>query len=381
MALFVLCDPNYRNNVWCDHKLRGIQDEANRRREKIRIFTDITAFENAASKCDDTSSVILLFDAISYVQKAAPVLSRLKVHPIFTALVNNIRLPFQFSSISPDMDHSAKTIVDYLYTNGKKSIAAVGINPNSWSDISRIEAIKRYAKDSSIFYAKSDVTQSYRDFLKEHEKYDAVVCATDHLTISLLEFLKENGAYNKEQFFISYGDTTIAKLYEDGITSVTVNYYSCGKAAAETHFNRLKYGWSAVTILLKNELIIRGTTQNAPYIPSETPTEPVDLYPQIEHVNVNTPALAVGKIERILAVCDIADLRLIYCMLSDYSYENTATFCFMSVETAKYRIRKIREMLHAKNKAEAVALLKKYIPKERLFATIEEMEHTNSLLK
>ena len=126
MALLVLCDPKYRNNVWCDRKLRGIQDEVSRRREKLSMFTDLAAFEAAASKLGEDSSVILLFDAISYIQQVAPVLCRLRIHPIFSVLVSGIRLPFQYSCISPNMDHSGRMIADYLHGCGKKRIAEVG---------------------------------------------------------------------------------------------------------------------------------------------------------------------------------------------------------------------------------------------------------------
>lgn len=382
MSLFVLCDPGYRNNVWCDHKLRGIQDEANRRREKLRIFTDIELFEAAASKCDKASSVILLFDAISYIQKIAPVLSRLKIHPIFSGLVSGIRLPVDFSCVSPDMNGCCRMIADYLYSSGKTRIAEVGINPNSWSDVSRMEAIGRYLdKDEhSVFYAKEDLSESYRDFLAVHDKYDAVICTTDHIAISLIEYLKENNAYNPSQFFISYGDTTVARLYDEGLTSVTVPYYTCGKVAAETHFNRLKHGWSAATILVQSELIIRGSTNHVQYTPSNVPPLPQDLHPERKPIDFRLPNENIGSLERLLAVSDLSDLRLMYCMICDYSYEETASLCFMSAETAKYRIRKIREMLHTKCKADAVELLKKYIRKEKLLAVIKEMEHSDNTI-
>ncbi len=382
MSLFVLCDPGYRNNVWCDHKLRGIQDEANRRREKLRIFTDIASFETAASKCDKNSSVIVLFDAISYIQKVASVLSRLKIHPIFSGLVSDIRLPVQFSCISPDMNGCGRMIADYLHSLGKTKIAEVGINPNSWSDASRSEAIGRYLdKDEHrVFYAKEDLTESYRDFLAVHDKYDAVICTTDHIAISLIEYLKENNAYNPSQFFISFGDTMVARLYDDGITSVTVPYYTCGKVAAETHFNRLKHGWSNATILIQSELVIRGSTNHVQYVPSNSPPQPQDLHPQSEFVEFRLPNMQIGSLERLLAVSDLSDLRLMYCMLCDYSYEETASLCFLSVETAKYRIRKIREMLHSENKSDVTSLLKKYIRKENLLAVIKEMEHSDSII-
>ena len=64
MALLILCDPRYRNNNWCETKLRGIYDEAARRRIAVKLYTDLDAFVNAAAKLGSDSSVIILFNSI-----------------------------------------------------------------------------------------------------------------------------------------------------------------------------------------------------------------------------------------------------------------------------------------------------------------------------
>ena len=383
MVILVLCDPHYYNSPWCDNKLRGIQDEIVRRRDKkAKVYTDPVAFEAAAARLGRDSTVIILFDAISYIQTVAPIFSRLSVHPMITYTASEIRLPFYHSVVSSDVDASIRRMVDYLQGCGKKRIAKVGVNPDSWSDATRAELFMRYVPDVNrrVFYATGDMRDCFSEFLSVREEFDAVVCPNDHLAISLIEFLKEQGAYDPSLFVISHGDTAMARLYGNGITSITVDHYRVGRAAAETHYNRLKYGWSFATLFLENEMKIRGSTENIPYRPSLSPPKASNILPPSEPLLFRIPTNALGSIERLLATSDISELKLLYCLLSDYTNEKTGEFCFLSIEAVKYRVRKICRMLQALSKTEATAILRRYIRKERLLYVIEEFEGAGARL-
>jgi len=376
MALFVLCDPKYKKTFWCDEKLRGIRDVVARRRKKLQVFTDVHALETAAAKLDEDSSVIVLFDSIPYIQKIAPILARLPIHIILTGTAGNIRLPFQYSCISPDMDHCGRSIVDYLYTHEKKRIAQIAISPCSWSDIGRADAIARYvsAENYRVFYIDKSMEDTYAAFLKERANFDAVLCATDYVAISLIEYLKARDAYDSELFLITYGDTVLARLYGIGITSFTVNYYACGEAAAKLHYDRGRYGWSAVTALLRNKMIIRDSTANAPYIPSQPLPLPLDADAPIKPLHFPLLTYHIGQLGRLLATCEIVDLRLIYCMLSGYSYEKMSDACFLSVEAVKYRLRKFRDALGFTSRIETTEFIRAYVREDKLLSLIEEYE-------
>lgn len=376
MALFVLCDPNYRKTFWCDEKLRGVRDVVARRRKKLQVFTDVEALEAAAAKLDEDSSVIVLFDYIPYIQRIAPVLARLPIHIILTGTAGNIRLPFQYSCISPDMDHCGRTIVDYLYAHGKKRIAQIAISQSSWSDIGRADAIARYVPQENyrVFYIEKGMAENYGEFLAARGDFDAVLCPTDYVAISLIEYLKAHDAYDPSLFLITYGDTVLARLYGIGITSFTVNYYACGEAAAKIHYDRARYGWSAVTALLRNKLIIRDSTANAPYTPSHPLLLPLDADLPIKPNRFPLLTYHIGQLGRLLATCEIADLRLIYCMLQGYSYEKMGEDCFLSVEAVKYRLRKFRDALGFTSRAETTEFIRAYVREEKLFALIEEYE-------
>lgn len=379
MALFVLCDPTFKDSAWCERKIRGIREEAARRRTTVKMFTNIDVFENTASKFDNDSSVIVLFSKISYIQSIADILAKLKIHIILTNSTLNIKLPFIYSRAVTDTEEDVRCALEYLYFCKKKNIALLGIDANSWGDVGMSQVFAKYAPDlaQNIYYAKGDMQSCFEDYLKVIDTFDAVMLPNDHLAICFIEFLKEHGAYRDDLFVIGRGDSISARLYDNGITSITTDFYSGGRAVAELHFNRLKYGWQAADIKLKSKLVVRGSTKNIPYIKSDRRLYPSDLSPEIVPTLFTIPTNPIGRVDSLLAASDLTDLKLIYGMLCGFSYERIGEFCFLSSEAVKYRVRKIRKALSGDSKADATELISKYISKENLLHTIEELESEN----
>ncbi|MBQ4150980.1 MAG: LacI family DNA-binding transcriptional regulator [Clostridia bacterium] len=376
MALLILCDPTFKNSAWCERKIKGIRDEASRRRTTVKIFTSVDTFEAVAAKLDGDSSVIVLFSKISYIQSVADVLSRLKIHPIIANSTLNIKLPFSYSSVSTDIEEDVRIAIEYLYSCQKTQIALLGVDENSWGDLGMAQMFERYAPNlkQNIYYAKGDMESCFSDYLATVDKVDAVMLPNDHLAICFVEFLKERNAYRKDLFVIGRGDSISARLYGNGITSITTDFYNGGRALAELHFNRLKYGWKNANIKLKSKLVVRGSTDNIPYIRATTPLRAADISNQVEPALFQIPTNSIGRIDTLLATSELTDLKLIYGMICGFSYERIGEFCFLSSEAVKYRVRKIRNALLGDTKADATEIISKYIHKENLLSTIEELE-------
>lgn len=376
MALMILCDPTFRDSSWCERKIRGICDEAARRRTSVKMFTSLDAFENAASKLDENSSVIVLFSKISYIQSASEVLSRVPVHVIIANSTLDIRLPFSYSRAVTDTEEDVRCALEYLFSCGKREIALLGVDENSWGDMGMAQAFVRFAPslESNVFYAKGDMQRCFFDYLGIIDKLDAVMLPNDHLAICFIEFLREHNAYRKDLFVIGRGDSISARLYEEGITSITTDFYGVGKSVAEIHFNRLKYGWKSADIKLKSMLIVRGSTDNIPYVPPKIPLRSADVSPSVLPSLFTIPTNPIGMVDNLLAKSDLTDLKLIYGMICGFSYELMSEFCFLSVEAVKYRVRKIRSALGGGDKDRIAELIRTYINKSSLLKVIEDIE-------
>ncbi len=377
MSLLVLCEPNYRNTAWCDVKLKGIREEAARRRIPISLYCSLDSLEAAAKHLAADSSVIVLYDSIAWIKRAASLISELSVHAILSANELDIRLPITYSMVASDVDGAMKTAVDYLSQCGKRRVALVGINRDSWNDMSRVQMLHRYMPDDAydIFYLDDGFDECYTRYAAQAEKFDAVMCTNDHLAIGLNEFLKARGI-NQRPFVLSYTDTYMARLYENGVTSMSVSFYTAGRTMVETHCNRLKYGWVSARIRLPSELKIRGSTHFFPYTEARPNTSANPSVYENRGLGKLRTALSgpVGRLERLFGKSDLVDMKLMYCMLCGYSYEDMAEFCFLSIWTARYRVGKIKQILGVTDKAAVASLLGSYIKKENLQKLILEIK-------
>jgi len=380
MALFVLCDAAYRHGVWCDTKLRGIADEASRRRIQTKVFTCISEVRAATQKCSEEVSVILLYDNMSWLYKAINGLSDTSVHFILSANYIAQPLPITYSLVGTDADGSMKNAVDYLHMCKKERIALVGVNRNSCNDTGREKMFCKYVHDGldSIFYINESMLDSFDEFAKVHEQFDAVICTNDLVAICLIEYLKSHGIESGKLFVISHTDTVMARLYGDGITSVTTNFYDCGRLLVETYFNRIKYGLVASKNLLPTVLKIRGSTDNIAYDATCESIKPSAALRLEEHGSIVVQTGDIGRLERVLATSDLVNLKLIYCLICGYNYKKMSEYCFISPETAQYRVRKIKTALGVQKKSDVADFIRKYIKKESLMSVIGEAEEKNN---
>lgn len=366
MALLILCDPRYRNNNWCETKLRGIYDEAARRRIPVKLFTDLDLFVTSASKLGGDSSVIILFNSFQYLQTVSSALSALEIHPILSVTESDISFSRAYSQVCGDVDSATKEVVDFLRSKGKRRIALLGSSENSAAGRNKEKTLLRHAgEDCVIFRNTSGLLQNFKDFLCVRDKFDTVICIDDYQAIAFVEFLQSVGAYAPSLYVISHGDTVLARMYGDGISTVSTSFYECGKTMVEAHVHRLKYNWSTVMVRVHCNFTLRGSTSgNAsfPLPPTEIP----------ENANQG----AIGRLESLLCECDLVNLKLMYGLLSGYGNERMSELCFLSSGAVKYRLQRIREALRCKTREETAAAVGRYLTKEKLLEAIEKAEGT-----
>lgn len=364
MALLILCDPRYRNNNWCETKLRGIYDEAARRRIAVKLYTDLDAFVNAAAKLGSDSSVIILFNSTLYLQKVSEKLADLAIHPILSVTESDITFSRVYSQVCGDVDSATKKLVEFLHEHGKRRIALIGASEHSAAGRNKEQMLARHVdkEDYRVFYDRGGLLQSFADFLEVREEFDAVVCTDDYQAIAFIEYLQSRGAYDPSLYIISHGNTILARLYGDGITTVSTGFYDCGKAMVEAHIHRLKYDWSTVMIRVNCDFKCRGSTSGS------------GKYPAVNAMPVHANQSGIGRLESVLADCDLVNLKLMYGLLSGYSYEYMSELCFLSAGAVKYRVQQMREALGYKTRAEAVDCIARYVQKEKLLQAIEQAE-------
>ena len=132
--------------------------------------------------------------------------------------------------------------------------------------------------------------------------------------------------------------------------------------------------------MLPTELKIRGSTDNIAYERSCENLTPYDVFNPNNYKPIVVSTGEIGKLECMLATSDLVNLKLMYCLMCGYNYDKMSEYCFISSETARYRVRKIKTALGMQKKSEATELICKYIKKESLLSVIGEFEDKNNTI-
>ena len=372
MALFVLCESEYMHTTWCAAKIRGIRDEALRHRvRRPHILSDLQAAKELAPALDADSSVILLFDSLFWLQEAAKALSGCRAHIILSADYVDLPLPIGYSQVGIDIDMAVHTAIDYLHSCNKHRFALLCANTDSCNDHANVAMLEKYLspEEYRVFYAEDPAAGSIA-IATALQGFDAVLCSNQLLAIHLDEHLPTE----VKPFILSLMAAEILQFYGAGITALSAQHYNCGKKLIETHLQRSRYGFSRRITLLPTTLEVRGSTGNIPFVPSENLSLPVQHTSLSIPTNNRLPAETINRLEHLLVSGDLIQLKVMYCMLCGYDRDKTKDFCFISPETARYRVNKLRIALGVETKSEATDILRKYIQKERLLSVIDELE-------
>lgn len=354
MAILVLCEPEYMQTMQCDAKRKGILCEVRRRRIPIRFFTDPVAAKNAAMHGDAACSVILLFDSMQWLQETAAVLSDCDAHFILATDLADIPLPIRYSRVGTDLDAAMETAVRYLRNSGKSRIALLDTSADSCSSRACIAALEKHVPKEEFCIFDSD----FDAFFAVHKDFDTVLCTNDLAAAFLCERLKQY----PPPFVLSLTNTSMAKFYREGITSIAADDRVCGKMIIQTHFHREKYGFSRTVNLLPAELVVRGST-----LPS--------------HATVQQPqppsaacADTLRRLARMLTSSDLTDLKILYGLLCGYDYDKIHSVFFILPGTTRYRMRRIRTALGVQSKRDVAEILQAYIRTDNLLTILSEAE-------
>ena len=255
-------------------------------------------------------------------------------------------------------------LINHLKKKGKTKPALYGINPASLSDSVRKATFLNYAEnmagENDIYYNNGSLKGCFDDFYKFYHNYDCVICANDYAAISLTRNFKKLKATPHNLLTVSYGNTLLSRGIDELIT-ISMCYEEYGKAAV-----------SICEILSKNTALLYSNIAvkwkigyRGDFIKNELPD---DSHFSTDNKSQRADELFYSDseinemilIENMLSICDDTDLKLLDFILDGYPYAVAAEACFISHNTAKYRIKKLMDACKLSNKKAFLELLKKY---------------------
>lgn len=354
MTIFLLVEKAYLNYPWCQRILRGIREEARKKRTSINEI-DIPE-EAEAGSC-----VLLIGASREWNNQMIRHCRSLKQHPVMLSNQMPIHTDETASSVMMDIHSSMALAVNYLHSLGRDSLALYGINPCSSSDPWRVKRFQELTgRNDAIFTMEPNTEAAFDRFYREIHQYDGVICVSDYAAVSLIRRLKEKAYSLPEKLYIvSYGDMYLSKLLTPSITSISDDYDSFGRAALSLcNLIERNENFSSVKINLHSRLHVRQTTENRPYDPANGDIIETTI-PENRFFS-DTEIFDLAKLETLFSQCDETDFSLIQLLLQDAPYVTMAQECYISETAAKYRVKKMQQICGASSREELAKYLNRF---------------------
>ncbi len=353
MSIFIACEPEYIESTWCSEIIRGITEAAKKKR------IDVVFANDNEDKITPQSGDMLAVCATNPYWISNYILGKRNKTGAHIVLVGNTPLGLEVSNVCIDISHAMNSVLSYLRNDClKKRTALYGVNPTSVNDLAKLSS---FSSEGKAYLNRGNLVACYNEFLNDAENYDSVICTNDYAAISLIKQLKADAPSLVDKLYIvSFADTTLAAQCTPSVTSVSMDFYECGKTAVDV-FGHLKKNTtvSCINVSMKSRIIPRDTTGGVPFSGCS-----VDISPQsgndITDFYDDSEVIPLLTLERLFNACDSTDLAILSLIVKDKAYEDIAETLFMSVNGIKYRLKRLAGICGASGKKDITSLLKSY---------------------
>lgn len=260
-----------------------------------------------------------------------------------------------------DRGKSVRLLLDYFRQCGKKKTALFGINPLSVSDITRERMFLSYLGDRAkdhIYYTSGSLRSLAEEF--DFSLYDSAICTNDIAASILLAEANRRGVDLNGFFVAGSGNTSLARHTNPPLTTLVIDYREMGKLAVKVYKFIIKQNFDAfVRLELSEQMIIRESTGNIPYVPSFKARTRINNY-ESDLFMSDEDVIRVDHLEYMLSHCDETDIALLHQLQIGATRETAAENIHLGISTIRYRIGKLCAMAHVENKKQLLELLDAY---------------------
>lgn len=355
MFFYILCEPRYSASPWCKSILNGLENELNKRRLNFTFRCENDILES------ESGFAFLIGNNENWIEDIISKCTTKNIHPIVLSSQSEDRFIGRCSCVTSNLAQSLGKILGYFRDAGKISTALFGVNEVSLSNMTLLDSFKNILgdmfSDDCVFYNRGSIDECCKKFISNIDKYDSVICVNDFASIKLIKMISKAG---KELPVISYGGSIIARNYYKNLMTVSMGYESYGRAAMNI-YDILKSSddleYIRLTVKCKfDERILKMFNKygdTSVYVESSNEHEDIRFYS-------DDSIIEMFKIENMLSMCDDIDFMIITHLFEKESYETIAEKLFCSVNTIKYRVKKMKENSGYSSKDKMMDVIKEY---------------------
>lgn len=346
MVIPVLVEPSYAHSIWIRETLDGFGREAAKRKYHLELLPQKYESVNYGALFGDEKKIVILAGAsVTYVPKVLDFFSQKGISVILINYETSDSFPTQ-GMMRMDYGNAVNALLQYLTDCGKKQIALYGVNPNSSADGIKLRAFEDWLRSfsddvgGSVFYNYASLTNCYLSVRNVIHRFDAFICVNNIVAASLMQRLLADGVQVPESLFVAaLGDSLLLRNLKPSVTAVSLDYNKIGSQAVllYAYLSRQKES-GAVSVRVPFTFEVRESTAMMPFSPDvhhvpvheERKIRGVDFYSDSE-------VQVYSKADHLLSICDDTDFELLRGILQGETYESIAQRTYMTVDSLKYR--------------------------------------------
>lgn len=342
----VLVEERYRDNIRFKEAFEGFKNAVFARKESYVLLKD-------RNKFDESERVLVVFGtSLNWIEEVLSFCSKRNIHPLLFGLRPKFHL-LPFSYLSKDYVTSFYLLTNQIISTSKtkQRIAFVGFNPSSPHDLFKRDGFLLATKENNVdhvfFDNQGDSSKLINELISKEDDFDDIVFVNDDLL--LLYISKSTKAPQKNM--AGFGGSKMKEYLHIPYITGSIDYFEAGKVLANLYFFLAKQK-EIYSVSVKMPLKLSCS------ISEETPTS----YPNEEDIDFyhDKAIEEIDSLNEALLNMDETDRNILVLLENGAKYETIADTCYVSLNTVKYRIKKIMRITKQKNKADLLAIFKKY---------------------
>ena len=333
----VVAEESFRESIWCKEYLRGIKSEV--RSQNIRL----------SEKKSDYS--IIIGSSTGWLSEQNISRQTVFITPdIFD--VQGVA-----SCVSVNFQMAMQKIYSYLQGGKKHKPLLLGVNPSSSGDSMKKRSFKKIFPQGSIVENKGDVSQMIKDAAFEIDEADSIICCNSMVAV----FLSSSLSCEKERpWILTFGRSSLARMVHTPITSVDCDYESVGRTAVKTCMLLEKNRHlSSITMTVEAQILPDASTEYFE-VPEDLRFDRKSQHGSVDTFFCDSEMKVLFDLENMLSHCLSVDFEILKALQKKVPYEKLSEQLNMSVNTLKYRIRRMLILAQCSSRKELLNLLQSY---------------------
>lgn len=342
----VLVEERYRDNIRFKEAFEGFKNAVFARKESYVLLKD-------RNKFDESERVLVVFGtSLNWIEEVLSFCSKRNIHPLLFGLRPKFHL-LPFSYLSKDYVTSFYLLTNKIISTSKtkQRIAFVGFNPSSPHDLFKRDGFLLATKENNVdpvfFDNQGDSSKLIDELISKEDDFDDIVFVNDDLL--LLYISKSTKAPQKNM--AGFGGSKMKEYLHIPYITGSIDYFEAGKVLANLYF-----------FLAKQKEIYSVSVKMPLKLSCSINEEAPKSYPNEEDIDFyhDKAIEEIDSLNEALLNMDETDRNILVLLENGAKYETIADACYVSLNTVKYRIKKIMRITKQKNKADLLAIFKKY---------------------